>query len=112
MWEFPGGKVDHSDGGVTRALMREVLEEVGLTLQAGDIQPATFWIHGSPKMLILLFSCTKYQGRAHGREGQQVVWASLEDLKSEKYELLDSHKSFARWVVERHTTLEREKQKL
>ena len=66
-WVFPGGAVDPEDRdgdapgleepGVRRAAVREVREETGLRVRAGDLVPMSCWVppEGIPKRMLTWF---------------------------------------------------------
>src|SRR5690606_8350306 len=59
-WEFPGGKVEPAEN-PRQALVREVREELALTLSASALEPAGFaeeLAHGDrPGIVLLLYRC-------------------------------------------------------
>lgn len=107
MWEFPGGKVEAGET-LEEAAVREVREEVGVQLSRKDMHPATFWTRvfsgdrrlPGREMVMAMFACAAYEGRARGVEGQEVEWASAADLRSGAYVFSDAADSQKQWVVE------------
>lgn len=75
LWEFPGGKLDALET-PEAALVRELAEELGITVAESALAPLGFASHTYPDfhLLMLLYSCTRWSGTAHGREGQPIAW--------------------------------------
>ena len=82
LWEFPGGKVEPGER-PEQALIRELAEELGLTVAEPCLAPLTFAIHGYPDfhLLMPLYVCRRWQGLARAREGQALKWVRVRDLR-------------------------------
>jgi 8-oxo-dGTP diphosphatase len=75
MWEFPGGKV--KDGETPEAaLIRELDEELGISVHESCLAPFTFASHSYENfhLLMPLYVCRKWQGIVVAREGQRLKW--------------------------------------
>jgi 8-oxo-dGTP diphosphatase len=75
LWEFPGGKVEPGET-PEACLIRELSEELGIGTWESCLAPLSFASHAYDDfhLLMPLFACRKWQGTAHGREGQQLAW--------------------------------------
>ncbi|EJF78066.1 8-oxo-dGTP diphosphatase MutT [Bartonella birtlesii] len=91
LWEFPGGKVEQGET-PEASLIRELKEELGIHVQADNLQPLTFASHNYDTfhLLMPLYLCSHYEGVAQGREGQNLKWVFISDL--ERYPMPDADK--------------------
>ena len=82
LWEFPGGKVEDNET-PEGALIRELDEELGITVQESCLAPLTFASHAYPDMHLLmpLFICRRWEGLASSREGQPLKWVRPRALR-------------------------------
>ena len=81
-WEFPGGKVDEGERPEI-SLIRELNEELGITVSEDCLAPLTFASHAYEDfhLLMPLYICRKWQGMVQGRENQLLKWVRARDLR-------------------------------
>lgn len=82
LWEFPGGKVEPGERPET-ALIRELREELGVTVEEPCLAPLTFASHAYPEfhLLMPLYVCRRWTGFATAKEGQALKWVRAGDLR-------------------------------
>src|SRR5471030_1561726 len=75
-WEFPGGKLEAGET-VEDALRRELVEEIGITIDAAV--PWRVIVMDYPHARVRLNFCKVFDwsGEFEMREGQQMAWESL-----------------------------------
>jgi 8-oxo-dGTP diphosphatase len=74
LWEFPGGKVESTEF-PRLALCREIMEELAITLDPADLQPAYVADEGANGGIVLiLYTARCWSGDICGMEGQQWDW--------------------------------------
>lgn len=83
LWEFPGGKVEAGER-PEDALIRELAEELGVTVEEPCLAPLTFASHAYPgfHLLMPLYVCRRWRGFAVAREGQMLKWVRPKELRS------------------------------
>lgn len=80
LWEFPGGKIAAGESPAA-ALVRELVEELGVTAEIG--RPITFAIHEEPglRILLLFYEAQIVAGRPSPLEGQELGWFEIHRLR-------------------------------
>jgi 8-oxo-dGTP diphosphatase len=75
LWEFPGGQVNPGELPET-ALVRELLEELGIDITESCLAPVTFASHlyDDFHLLMPLYVCRVWEGTVEAREGQELKW--------------------------------------
>jgi 8-oxo-dGTP diphosphatase len=81
-WEFPGGKVDPGER-PEQALIRELHEEIGITVKETCLAPLTFASHAYDDfhLLMPLYICRRWEGDVIAREGQTLAWVRANRLR-------------------------------
>lgn len=75
LWEFPGGKVESGER-PEETLIRELAEELGITVKEPCLAPLTFASHAYPDfhLLMPLYICRRWEGFPQSREAQALRW--------------------------------------
>ena len=82
LWEFPGGKLEAGER-PEPALIRELHEELGITVKEACLAPLTFASHAYEDfhLLMPLYVCRRWEGLAMPREGQELAWVRANKLR-------------------------------
>ncbi len=82
LWEFPGGKIDPGER-PEDCLIRELHEELGITVREPCLAPLTFASHAYPDfhLLMPLYICRRWEGFVTPREAQAVKWVRATALR-------------------------------
>ena len=82
LWEFPGGKIEDGER-PEQTLIRELNEELGVTVSEACLAPLTFASHSYPDfhLLMPLYVCRRWEGTVAALEGQQLAWVKPNRLR-------------------------------
>jgi 8-oxo-dGTP diphosphatase len=82
LWEFPGGKVE-VDERPEAALIRELHEELGISVEEACLAPLTFasFAYQDFHLLMPLYICRRWSGFVEARENQALKWVLPKDLR-------------------------------
>jgi 8-oxo-dGTP diphosphatase len=82
LWEFPGGKIE-LDENPEQALIRELNEELGITVREPCLAPLNFASYTYPDfhLLMPLYICRRWEGLVRAAEGQTIKWVRPAKLR-------------------------------
>jgi 8-oxo-dGTP diphosphatase len=82
LWEFPGGKIEGGER-PEDTLIRELHEELGITVREECLAPLTFASHSYADfhLLMPLYVCRRWEGTVAAREGQRLAWVKPNRLR-------------------------------
>ena len=97
-WEFPGGKLEQGESPES-ALIRELDEELSITVEATNIRPAGFasYDYGTRHVIIMLFIVEAWQGDMTLNEHQAMQWVHVDALP--EFEALPADKPLLEGLV-------------
>jgi 8-oxo-dGTP diphosphatase len=78
-WEFPGGKVEDGESPAA-ALVRELEEELGVTVDIGRALTPVVWDYGRGPIRLHPFVCRIAAGELHPHEHEEIRWCASDEL--------------------------------
>jgi 8-oxo-dGTP diphosphatase len=78
-WELPGGKIDDSET-PSRALVREIAEELGCTVRVLDVLSGTAHAYPDIALELIPIRCEIVSGQPRAIEHAEIRWAGAEEL--------------------------------
>jgi len=81
LWEFPGGKLESGET-PEATLIRELKEELAITVKEEWLKPFTFASHTYHDfhLLMPLYLCQKWKGTITAQEHKSLEWVSVNSL--------------------------------
>jgi 8-oxo-dGTP diphosphatase len=100
LWEAPGGKVDPGES-PRSALVREIKEELGITVEPGALLPAGFADEaaheGRAPIVLLFYTCLTWSGTPASLDGQAWAWFTPAEVRELPLAPLDRELLGERW---------------
>jgi 8-oxo-dGTP diphosphatase len=84
LWEFPGGKMIAGER-IEQTLRREILEELGVTINEARPLIRIPYDYREKKVLLDVWLVKDYSGIPTGREGQVTEWVDTDELHAREF---------------------------
>lgn len=97
MWEFPGGKVEKGET-PEECLIRELHEELGITVAQACLAPFVFASHTYEKfhLLMPLYLLRRWEGLVTAKEHKAMAWVKPDKLSD--YEMPPADIPLVAWL--------------
>ena len=104
-WEFAGGKVELGET-KQQAIIREIREELSLTISAGEVAAET--VHAYPDLTVhlSLLEAEILSGELNQNEHSDIAWITLRDVH--KYDLCPADRALVKQLLQREWQHEQE----
>ena len=88
LWEFPGGKLKHGET-PEQALVRELDEELSITVNTDNLEPLTFASHSYEDFHLLMpvYECREWQGDIVAKKHSTIKWIEIGALLEPSYSM-------------------------
>lgn len=97
-WEFPGGCVEHGEAR-EKALEREIKEELGVDVKAGELVFECEDEIPTLKIIIYLYACSIIAGVPHPVDCADVKWVDINELA--RLDLAPADRKILTWLQKR-----------
>lgn len=81
-WEFPGGKIDDDDETPELALVREIREELGISVSVGDLVDRSVTPVGDLDIDLACYLVSSAEVPAHSTDHDELRWLPVSALAS------------------------------
>ena len=97
LWEFPGGKVEPGET-PEQCLIRELNEELGITVASACLAPFVFASHDYDDfhLLMPLYLCRRWEGQVNAHEHQASAW--VKPVKLSDYPMPPADAPLVAWL--------------